>query len=195
MEKLGHRPKGSGGTMVRIAPRTDQGGARLFIGRALWQAIGSPARVHIRGTERGELLIIRAGKDHAVAGSASNGQPRVALSATKCAAFGIDAEHDVTYAAQATSGTIDVHLKHAPHGQMAGPEFKALRNSLGLSQTALGASIGVHYRTIQRWEQHGTGMTMVHYQALESVRRGELSANRRRPSAVAAATLPAYGAE
>lgn len=165
------RPPGSGGHLVRLSPRADQGGARLFIGRDLYQAIGSPRRLGLRGEERGELLFIRAGTAYAVAGTATGGQPRIALGVAVCEALHLDPATARIYHAVATSGVIDVFLDRPPTGQLTGPAFRALRKRLGLSQSAMGLLLGMHYTTVQRWERAGTGLRMTQYEALERAKR------------------------
>lgn len=63
-DKIGHRSIGSGATTVRVKARTDKtangevnGGAWIFIGRALWQYIGSPERVTLANDVPGYYTI------------------------------------------------------------------------------------------------------------------------------------------
>lgn len=88
-----HRPYGSGSHIVRLERRTDQDGARLFIGRALWQALGQPPSVSLDRDAAGRL-IIRPGADHAVAGQRSNGMPRAAVSLRRLADLNLTASGD-----------------------------------------------------------------------------------------------------
>ena len=89
------RPHGSGATSVRVAVRTSGdgagrfvGGARIFIGRALWQVIGMPERVDFDGIP-GQRYWIQPGDDYAITGPRFDGQPRFSLSLTDTHAYGV----------------------------------------------------------------------------------------------------------
>lgn len=159
--KIGHRQKGSGHRTVRIAPRTDQAGVKLLIGRALWQGIGEPPRVSI--TVGDGLLRIVPNGPYAVASSA-NAQPRLSLGVKACEELGIDPNEDVTYAAQSAGDRIYVHTSR-PHdnAQMDGPDFKAIRKQHKMTQKAWGTAIGIHVNTVQDWEKTGTRLTNEQY--------------------------------
>lgn len=157
----GHRQKGSGYCTVRIAPRTDQAGVKLLIGRALYQAIGEPARVSITAGD-GLLRIVPNGP-YAVASSA-NAQPRLSLGVKACEALGLDPEEDVTYAAQSAGDMIYVHTSRpADEAQLDGAGFKALRKQHKLTQKAWGTALGIHVNTVQDWEKSGTRFTNEQY--------------------------------
>jgi len=77
------RPEGTGATFVRVEERaseTGTGAARVFIGRARWQAMGQPARVSIY--RRGGFVCIRPShseSSYAIVGPASNSIPRISV--------------------------------------------------------------------------------------------------------------------
>ena len=87
------RPAGSGATTIRlVAPAGGSG--RLYIGRALWQAIGAPARVRM---ERfGARVTIKptgetGPETFAVSGRASNSIPRLSIGLATMEQIGLDA--------------------------------------------------------------------------------------------------------
>lgn len=81
------RPVGSGYRTVMVEERGDATGYRLYIGRAIWQAIGRPARVDLE--RDGRALVIRPGTTLAVIGQRWNVQPRVALGLRRAEDLGL----------------------------------------------------------------------------------------------------------
>jgi hypothetical protein len=87
IEKVGHRPRGSGATTIRLALPTPQQSGRLYIGRALWQAIGEPARVDL--LRHGGRLLIVAGETFAVSGRQGS-IPRVSIGQPTLETIGLE---------------------------------------------------------------------------------------------------------
>lgn len=146
------RAIGSGADTVRIALRSDQGGYRLFLGRALYQALGSPERLDVT-TARGALALT-AGDAYAVAGMASDGQPRLAIGIRAAADLGIEREHVGTYEARYSkrSGRALVRLKLHARPRPTGASLKALRTKLALSQAVMAERLAVPVATYRNWE-------------------------------------------
>lgn len=87
-----HRPRGSGGTTVRLAiPGPGQSSGRLFIGRSLWQAIGEPPRVKLdRFGARLAISPAVAPEGYAVQGAKFNGQPRLSVGVSAMEQIALD---------------------------------------------------------------------------------------------------------
>lgn len=97
-----HRPYGSGSTAITIRQRPDNPGVWLFIGRALWQRIGSPDRVRLSGAAGQWLLEATDAGDgsrgYRVSGAGQNTIPRLSVGRKVATALGLT---DGTYQAQA----------------------------------------------------------------------------------------------
>jgi hypothetical protein len=110
-DRPAHRPIGTGAITVRVKRRTDKttngdinGGAWIFIGRALWQQIGMPERVAIANDVPG-YYTIRPVKDggYKVTNIDQDGMPRLSVGKTTIDALRLP---EGTYAASASSTEI-----------------------------------------------------------------------------------------
>jgi transcriptional regulator with XRE-family HTH domain len=71
---------------------------------------------------------------------------------------------------------------------ITGAEFKRRRQALGLTQDALAARIGVHKRTISRWEYGAYAVPVIGSISLAAIEAGvQFKASKRRRAAHASA--------
>lgn len=99
------RPLGTGVRFVRIEAGDDAHRPRIFIGRALWQEIGSPARIAVRRADAGFTLLPAIDPlGYAVAAGAS-GMPRMTVGSPLLTQLHIAAGR---YPAQVRDGAIIV---------------------------------------------------------------------------------------
>ena len=111
-DKIGQRPLGSGAATVRVKARTDKntngevnGGAWIFIGRALWQQIGMPERVTIANDVPGFYTIRPSQGDgsYKVTNVEQDGMPRLSVGKPTMEALALP---EGTYEASASSTEI-----------------------------------------------------------------------------------------
>lgn len=75
----GGRPRGTGARFLRWEPNRDRPGGRLHIGRALWDALGRPARLNVeRSGDTLRLTIAEPGAGWAVI-QPGPGMPRLSI--------------------------------------------------------------------------------------------------------------------
>lgn len=80
------RPRGSGSQIVRVAQK------RVFIGRALWQAIGEPPYVAVGRNGKNQIVLTAAdglGEDRFRVVASSNSIPRFSIGAQSRARLGL----------------------------------------------------------------------------------------------------------
>ena len=87
-------PRGSGSIFVTVRIRPDNAGVFVFIGRALDQQLGEPARVDLDAATQQGQWTITPGERYTVTNRKQNGQPRISVGRAWLEHIGLEAgEH------------------------------------------------------------------------------------------------------
>lgn len=91
-ERPRNRPKGSGYTTISIRKRDDNPGYRVFLGRAVWQAMGCPRRFRIEDVGERCIAFIPTDDDTgwAVSNGETNGRPWLSVGAATVNDWDVD---------------------------------------------------------------------------------------------------------